>query len=45
MDMPSSKKFKSYKEKVVFILQSFNENLENPVDLSWCLFVIENDFL
>jgi len=37
--------FKSYKEKVIYILKTFNDNLENPKELNWCLHVIKNDFL
>lgn len=44
IDMPKTN-FKTYKEKVVYILQNFNDNLENPSELNWCLHVIKNDFL
>ena len=37
--------FKTYKEKVIYILQTFNDNLEHPTELNWCLHVIKNDFL
>jgi hypothetical protein len=43
--LPEEENFRTYKEKVVYILQSFNENLENPKELNWCLNVIKNDFL
>ena len=37
--------FRSYKEKVIYILQNFTTNLSNPNELNWCLHVIQNDFL
>lgn len=37
--------FKTYKEKVVYILNCFNDHLKNPQELSWCIHVIKNDFL
>ncbi len=37
--------FKTYKEKVVYILQTVNDNFESSSELNWCLHVIKNDFL
>ena len=38
--------FKSYKEKVVYILQRYVDALEDTSsELKWCLHVIKNDFL
>ena len=37
--------FNTYKDKVIYILQNFNENLERPSELNWCLHVIKNDYL
>ena len=37
--------FKTYKEKVLYILQTLNEQLLSPSELTWCLHVIKNDFL
>lgn len=37
--------FRTYKEKVVYILQKINEDLGESQELSWCLHVIKNDFL
>lgn len=43
--MPSEK-FKTYKDKVVYILECINDSMDMPSsDLNWCLFVIRNDFL
>lgn len=44
IEMPS-KNFKTYKDKVIFILNKFDENLDYPQELNWCLHVIKNDFL
>eukprot|EP00347_Sterkiella_histriomuscorum_P006963 403350769 len=37
--------FKTYKEKVLYILNNYYESLNGPQELSWCLHVIKNDFL
>lgn len=44
--MPKQQIFKSYKEKVVYILQRYVELAEDSCsELKWCLYVIKNDFL
>ncbi|CDW84348.1 3 5-cyclic nucleotide phosphodiesterase family protein [Stylonychia lemnae] len=37
--------FKTYKDKVLYILNSIYDSLGGPQELSWCLHVIKNDFL
>lgn len=37
--------FKTYKDKVLYILNTLYDQLGAPEDLSWCLHVIKNDLL
>ncbi len=37
--------FRSYREKVVYILQSYSRSFNYPPDLQWCAHVIKHDFL
>ena len=46
IEMSKQQAFKSYKEKVVYILQRYVDALEDHTsELKWCLHVIKNDFL
>jgi len=38
-------KFKTYKEKLLFILETYCEEMDQPSDLIWCIHVVKNDFL
>lgn len=37
--------FKTYKEKVMYILETVGDVLEDNQELKWCLYVIKNDYL
>lgn len=51
IEVPKHQVFKSYKDKVVFILQTYLDamEVEEPPaaisELRWCIHVIKNDFL
>ena len=42
---PERDNFRSYKEKVIHVLQNYSRNMDYPSDLAWCLHVIKHDFL
>jgi hypothetical protein len=46
MDLTKQQIFKTYKDKVLYILQRYIDTIEEPKqELKWCLHVIKNDFL